>query len=398
MVDRVCCGVQVPDPQIGFPSMVVSVPDGDMMRLQNSVAAAMPAQQPAHGDEMSNGWPSHVCHGCTPSVHAAAAFQWRINSGICAHPTTGATLLPGAKYHAQTTSILDVVEGHENRAAAYALEACSNADYSEPVIDRANILSLDSTFADPSAATCDTAGGPSSPSVPSRRLAVDDPVSGRVPMRSKDSEAHEFVAGHGGGLFDIMAWYMHSRCLTLPPSLPRCLPFSVTITSKPAPHNSMHRRSGKHMQGVERGKTHLRLKGHQQGIKSFDRRLAEGANAVHQAEHAVTVEAKATITGVEETSFQRGSSSRGCGRGNSVRVAHIVQHGRVQKGGAKKRGGRLVRELAATDAADKDGMVELGFNAHLKYFEKVQREKGVFKNRQKPRPSVYTVSGVPHNE
>lgn len=59
----------------------------------------------------------------------------------------------------------------------------------------------------------------------------------------------------------------------------------------------------------------------------------------------------------------------------------------------KKRCGRFVRELAETEAAERDNKVELGFNANLKQFEKSQRDKGVFQNQRK-RSTVYTVSGA----
>lgn len=91
---------------------------------------------------------------------------------------------------------------------------------------------------------------------------------------------------------------------------------------------------------------------------------------------------------------------RARGKGGAAEGGRKLQEGAVPKQGpvGKRRGGRLERELAETDAAGRGGMIELGFNAHLKQFEKSQREKGIFKNRQKARPSVYTVSGIPQQD
>ena len=66
------------------------------------------------------------------------------------------------------------------------------------------------------------------------------------------------------------------------------------------------------------------------------------------------------------------------------------QHSKKKK---KKRCGRFVREMAESQAAERDNKVELGFNANLKQFEKSQRDKGVFQNTKK-RATVYTVSGA----
>lgn len=110
--------------------------------------------------------------------------------------------------------------------------------------------------------------------------------------------------------------------------------------------------------------------------------------------HAASMARQTQSVHAQRLTSKNRKRGRARGKGSAGRGGRGLLEGAVQKQGGKRRGGRLERELAETDAAGRDGMVELGFNAHLKQFEKSQREKGIFKNRQKARPSVYTVSGI----
>jgi hypothetical protein len=88
--------------------------------------------------------------------------------------------------------------------------------------------------------------------------------------------------------------------------------------------------------------------------------------------------------GCSDSRRGRGKGSRGrrgMGRGGANASAGAAACGQVAKAGygkkaSKKRAGRLVRELAATDAANEQGILEVGYFAHIKQFEVAQRRQG----------------------
>ena len=102
----------------------------------------------------------------------------------------------------------------------------------------------------------------------------------------------------------------------------------------------------------------------------------QGADAAASASGAAAAAAGSARGGRGGRGRGRGRG-RGAGRGGRGPGAGAPPSGGVEKGGrGKRRAGRLVKELAATEAAVASGAVEVGYFAHIKQFEVAQRRRG----------------------
>ena len=432
MQDRLCGGVQVPDAPVIFPSLALSVLDADIARLQSSMSATASGQLNVPGLSDSFVTPSHVCHACARAGLVAAAPSSITGTDTRAQPASCATKTPKQIGNATpATPLCAIAHGCSlPRTDACPGKATGQRDTGKQARSHHQVCStVAATLSDPVSSCCHAKETPQRDQT-LRRGSVDGQNKERASAENTATMFQTFVVDHAGGVFDIMKWYIQSRSQALPPYLPPCPPFSATPSDKPPIQMSKQHRpvSSGQVGGSKMGRSQVQQLGWKQQmaggcphadpgdkVRPNERSIqchkhsnstsiaasrcacvVDISGYVLQREHCTAFfEAVSTVTDTKHRLRKAHKGARG--QGSSKAGARAVQQGAVRKQGGKKRGGRMARELAATDAANRDGMVELGFNAHLKQFEKSQREKGVFKNRQKARPSVYTVSGVPQN-
>ena len=197
------------------------------------------------------------------------------------------------------------------------------------------------------------------------------------------------------GKIDILAWYWGCRngAKQSVPQLPRCTPFRAPS----APPRRGQQQSQAHNATASPGK---RMRHNAQWGGETGNMPGKGARPGWSG--VLTGDSKKHHHISDQGVPKHQQQHRPCGleRDHSA-LQGQGQHDRLsEQDGAelrrkkkKRRGGRLVRELAESQAAERDSQIELGFNANLKRFERSQRDKGVFQNLKK-RSTVYTVSGA----
>lgn len=412
--DRFCGAVHLTASPIEFPSFVLSVLDADIAGLQQGVSGAAAVPVGDHHTEPSCAVLPHVCNGCAPPLACTVDAA----TGVLQECAASHASLAVERVHSMQGPQASAAEQDSAKQRMQVLHAAATASEA-PATDASHRTSWSQPSPD--------------------RYSVGQPVAGDMQGRS-----HTFVADHDSSTkFDIMEWFISSRSSVPPPRLPKCMPFIDTQSGRMRTQDGFKLGSAKDVYGSARlsekyGQQHAakgwsasikathadhEVSSHSRGtgyigfapLGSLDSLPMERALNMHcmqgvsspsgvdawTSAHHVADRAKQT------TNKQTKGRTRKCVSKSRARVkAGAAEGGRKLWEGAvarqgqvgKRRGGRLERELAESDAADRGGMVELGFNAHLKQFEKSQREKGIFKNRQKARPSVYTVSGIPQQD
>lgn len=226
MQDRFCGGVHLPGSLIEFPSLVLSIHDTDIERLQQGFPGPVKAHLCAPLMDASAVSHPHMCHECAPSQPAKSAAEALRSPGTYLIPMMSTSLAP----HMQgcTTSALSPQGGEASRTSLASdmlqqghLGQRASADLNQDADRQGSQINPGVASEVSKGAIMEgrlqTFNSQTSPHHHSKEGTATDELS---------CQCETFVSDHDRTtVFDVMAWYVSGRSIVQPPYLPRCLPF-----------------------------------------------------------------------------------------------------------------------------------------------------------------------------